>query len=82
MEKINELLAKIEEQCKADAQSSEERMAELAEIDGYIKQISAVLSILFDRREVLMADEEAHQMKQQAMEEDYNGLKDFFAAKK
>ena len=82
MEKINELLAKIEEQCKADAASSEERVKELAEIDEHIKQISAVLSVLFDRREELMTQEEDHQMKQQAIEEDYNGLKDFFAAKK
>ena len=81
MEKIVELLKKIEEDNKAKCLSSEERAKEIAEIDECIKQISIALRDLFDRKAELEAEEAEYQRKQEVFEQEYAVLNELYSKK-
>ena len=84
MEKINvtELLNQLQEAEKADKLTAEERVAELEEIKETVKQISVLLKQLFDRREELEQAEEAYQLEQELLEQQYIDLNDLYSRKK
>lgn len=84
MEKINvtEILNQLQEAEKADKLTAEERTAELEEIKETVKQISVVLKQLFDRREELEQAEEAYQLEQELLEQQYIDLNDLYSRKK
>ena len=84
MEKINvtEILNQLQEAEKADKLTAEERAAELEEIKETVKQISVLLKQLFDRREELEQAEEAYQLEQELLEQQYIDLNDLYSRKK
>lgn len=81
MEKIVELLKRIEEDNKAKCASSEERANEIAEIDECIRQISIALRDLFNRKAELVAEEEEYQRKQEIFEQEYSVLNELYSKK-
>jgi hypothetical protein len=81
MEKIVELLKRIEEDNKARCVSSEERAKEIAEIDECIRQISIALRDLFNRKAELVAEEEEYQRKQEIFEQEYSVLNELYSKK-
>lgn len=78
---INELLLQLQAAEDAGKLSSEQRAAELAQIEKTVKQMSKLMQQLFDRKEELEQAEADYQLEQEALDQRYMDLSNLYSKK-
>lgn len=82
MENLKKLLDEMQAAQDAKVLTVDQRVAELAEIENNIKQLSVLLHTLFNRKHELETAEEEYQKELALLEEKFAVLEDIYAPKK